>query len=393
VRGGGVARDFGVRIVHAIARLNVGGAALSVLELAAGQRRRGHDVVVIAGRIPPGEASMEYLADRLAVTYLHLSSLQRDVSARSDLATIAAVRRVLRERRPDVLHTHTAKAGTTGRVAALTAGRARPRGIVHTFHGHVLTGYFDPVREHAFRLIERGLAYGTDALVAVSEEVRDDLVRFHVAPARKIEVVPYGFDLDARVGRDAEARVRKRAELGLGDADFAIGWAGRLTAIKRPLDLVRTTAAAGGATLVIAGDGELRGEVEALASELGVRERVRVLGYVEDMGAWYSAFDTFLLTSRNEGAPVVAIEAQAAGVPVVATDAGGTRTVVDDGETGFVVPIGDVRALAERVMRLRDDPSLRAELGATAAARMRERFSTERMVDDVERLYARILGR
>jgi glycosyltransferase involved in cell wall biosynthesis len=382
-----------VRIVHAIARLNVGGAALSVLELAAGQRRQGHDVLVIAGRIPSGEASMEYVADQLGVPYLHLSTLQREVSARSDLATIAAVRAVLRERRPDVLHTHTAKAGTTGRLAALTVGSARPSCVVHTFHGHVLSGYFDPVREHAFRLIERGLAYATDALVAVSEEVRDDLVRFHVAPPRKIEVVPYGFDLDARVGRDADARARKRAEAGLGDGDFAIGWAGRLTEIKRPLDLVRTTAAVDGATLVIAGDGELRGEVEALASDLGVRDRVRILGYVEDMGAWYSAFDAFALTSRNEGAPVVAIEAQAAGVPVVATDAGGTRTVVDDGETGFVVPVGDVPALAERLTRLRDDPGLRAELGRTAAARMRERFSTERMIGDVERLYARILDR
>lgn len=382
-----------MRIVHAIARLNVGGAALSVLELAAGQQRLGHDVLVIAGRIPAGEASMEYLADELAVPYLHLSTLQRDVSARSDLATIAAVRAVLRDRRPDVLHTHTAKAGTTGRVAALTVGGARPQAVVHTFHGHVLSGYFDPVREQAFRLIERGLAYATDALVAVSEEVRDDLVRFRVAPSRKIEVVPYGFDLDARVGGDPEARARKRAEVGLGNADFAIGWAGRLTSIKQPLDLVRTVAAVDAATLVIAGDGELRGEVETLASQLGVRDRVRILGYVEDMGAWYSAFDAFLLTSRNEGAPVVAIEAQAASVPVVATDAGGTRTVVDDGETGFVVPIGDVAALAERMGRLRDDPMLRADLGSTAAARMRERFSTERMVGDVERLYARILGR
>ena len=381
-----------MRIVHAIARLNVGGAALSVLELAAGQQRRGHEVVVIAGRIPPGEASMEYVAEELDVPYLHLSSLQREVSARTDLATIGAVRRVLGERQPAVLHTHTAKAGTTGRLAALTVGRARPGCVVHTFHGHVLSGYFDPVRERAFRLIERGLAYTSDALIAVSDEVRDDLVRFHVAPRRKITVVPYGFDLDGRVRGDEVTRAEKRAEAGVGPDDFVIGWAGRLTAIKQPLDLVRSTAAIEGATLVIAGDGELRDEVESLAAELGVAERVRILGYVEDMGAWYSAFDAFLLTSLNEGAPVVAIEAQAAGVPVVATDAGGTRTVVDDGETGYVVPIGDVAALAERLTRLRDDGALRSALGRTAAARMRERFSTGRMVEDVERLYTRVLG-
>lgn len=382
-----------MRIVHAIARLNVGGAALSVLELAAGQQRRGHDVVVVAGRIPAGEASMEHVAGELGVPTLHLGSLQRELSATSDLATMRALRRLLRERRPDVLHTHTAKAGTTGRIAAVTAGGARPRAVVHTFHGHVLRGYFDPVRERAFRLVERGLALATDRLIAVSEEVRDDLVAFHVAPARKIAVVPYGFDLDARLGTDPATRSRKRAELGAGDDTFVIGWAGRLTAIKQPLDLVRAAAAVDGSLLVLAGDGELRADVVALAAELGIGDRVRLLGYVDDMGDWYAAFDAFLLTSLNEGAPVVAIEAQAAGVPVVATDAGGTRTVVADGETGFVVPIGAVDALAERLTRLRDDADLHGRLAESGRRRMREAFSTERMVDDVERLYEEILAR
>ena len=382
-----------MRIVHAIARLNVGGAALSLLELAAGQQQRGHDVVVVAGQIPPGEASMEHVADELGVACLHLSTLQREVSARTDLATTRALRRLLRERRPDVLHTHTAKAGTTGRIAAATAGGARPRAVVHTFHGHVLRGYFDPVRERAFRLVERGLALATHRLIAVSEEVRDDLVAFHVAPARKIAVVPYGFDLDARLRTDAATRARKRAELGARDDTFVIGWAGRLTAIKQPLDLVRATAAVDGSLLVLAGDGELRDDVADLAAELGIADRVRLLGYVDDMGDWYAAFDAFLLTSLNEGAPVVAIEAQAAGVPVVATDAGGTRTVVADGETGFVVPIGAVDALAERLTRLRDDSDLHGRLAESGRRRMREAFSTERMVDDVERLYEEILAR
>ncbi len=381
-----------MRIIHAIARLNVGGAALSVLELAAGQQRDGHEVIVIAGQIPPGEASMEHVADELGVAYHHLPTLQRSLSATSDLATVRAIRHVLRERRPDVLHTHTAKAGTTGRVAALAAGGAKPHGLVHTFHGHVLSGYFDPVRERAFRLIERGLAYATDALVAVSDQVRDDLLRLHIAPPEKIAVIPYGFDLDRRVRSDDETRARKRASLALSDDVFVIGWAGRLTAIKRPLDLIRTAAEIDGATLVLAGDGELRDEAEELARRLGIAERTRFLGYVDDLGEWYAAFDAFLLTSANEGAPVVAIEAQAAGVPVIATDAGGTRTVVDDGETGFVVPVGDVAALAERLSTVKSDPELRALLARTGAQRMRERFTTERMVRDVERLYAGILG-
>jgi glycosyltransferase involved in cell wall biosynthesis len=381
-----------MKIIHAIARLNVGGSALSVLELAAGQRRRGHDVLVVAGRIPAGEASMENVADVLDVPYLHLSTLQREVSAGSDLATVRALRTLIRQRRPDVLHTHTSKAGATGRTAAAIAGRARPAAVVHTYHGHVLSGYFDPSRERAYRIAERTLAHITDRLITVSDAVRDDLVRFQIARPEKFAVVPYGFDLDARVHSDEATRARKRKEAAVDDG-FVIGWAGRLTAIKRPLDLVRTVAAVEGSVLVLAGDGELRADVEALARELGVSDRVRLLGYVADMGSWYAAFDAFLLTSANEGAPVVAIEAQSAGVPVVATDAGGTRNVVDDDETGFIVQVGDLEALADRLTRLRDSDALRERLGATGAERMRSKFSVDRMVDNTERVYSEILSR
>jgi glycosyltransferase involved in cell wall biosynthesis len=381
-----------VKIVHVIARLNVGGAALSVLELAAGEQRRGHDVLVVAGTIPSGEASMEHVARELDVPSLHLRALQRELSFRNDSAATAALRRLLRTRRPDVLHTHTSKAGTTGRVAAMLSGSARPGAVVHTYHGHVLSGYFSPRRERFYRLVERALAPTADALVAVSTEVRDELVSFGVAPSSKFTVIPYGFDLDRRIDTSAPTRAAKRDEIGVAPDTFVIGWAGRMTAIKRPEDLVQVLALVDDAVLVLAGDGELRGDIELLAQRLGVADRVRPLGYVEDMGSWYAAFDVFLLTSANEGAPVVAIEALAGGIPVVATAAGGTVNVVDDGETGLLAPIGDVGALADHVRRLRDDAELHARFGAEGRRRMRERFSTDRMVDDVERLYSRVAG-
>jgi glycosyltransferase involved in cell wall biosynthesis len=382
-----------VRVVHAIARLNVGGAALSMLELAAEQQRRGHEVLVVAGRIPPGEESMEHLADELGLTYRHLPVLQRELSPRADLAATFRLRSLLRACRPDVLHTHTSKAGATGRLAALAAGTARPRAVVHQFHGHVLAEYFSRRRERVFRLVERALAHSTHAIVAVSDEVREDLLRLHVAPPEKIRVVPYGFDLDRRVGVEAAARQSTRDSLGAANGTLVLGWAGRLTAIKRPLDLVRVVAAVDGTMLVLAGDGELRTDVERLAGELGVSDRVRLLGYVDDIASVYAASDVLLLVSANEGTPVVAIEALAAGVPVVATDAGGTRTVVDDGKTGLLAPVGDVPALAEHVRRLRDDEAIRAALGEAGARRMRERFSTVRMADDIDALYRELLHR
>jgi len=384
-------------IVHVIARLNVGGAALHVLQLACEQQRRGHDVVVVAGTLAVGEESMEYVADELGVAVLKLPALQRELSPRADAAAIRALRGILRRRRPDVLHTHTAKAGATGRLAALLAGRARPRAVVHTYHGHVLSGYFSPARERVFRLVERLLGRATGALVAVSEEVRNDLVRFRVAPAERIAVVPYGFDLPAWSEADDAARARVRTGLGIGDDAFVVGWAGRLTAIKRPLDLVRTLRAlldlGVDAQLVVVGDGEDRPAVEALAGELRVADRCRLVGFQQGLREWYAAFDATLLTSANEGTPVVAIESLAAGCPVVATRAGGTSTVVLDGESGFLESIGDTDALAGRLAELARDGERRVALGRTGAADVRTRFATGRMADELEALYRRVLER
>jgi glycosyltransferase involved in cell wall biosynthesis len=384
-------------IVHIIARLNVGGAALHVLQLAHEQRRRGHNVTVVAGTLAAGEASMEYVAAELGVAVLKLAELQRDLSLRADVAAIRSQRRILREHRPDVLHTHTAKAGATGRLGALIAGRARPHAVVHTYHGHVLSGYFSPGRERVFRLIERLLARVTGALIAVSSEVRDDLVRFGIAAPERIVVVPYGFDLPAWSETDDAARTRVRTELGVGDDTFVVGWAGRLTAIKRPLDLVRALRAlldlGVDAQLIVVGDGEERSAVEALAQQLRVADRCRLVGFQQRMREWYAAFDATLLTSANEGTPVVAIESLAAERPVVATRAGGTSTVVLDRESGFLESIGDTDALAGRLAELARDRQYRVALGRRGAEDVRERFATERMADELETVYRGVLDR
>lgn len=384
-----------MRIVHVIARLNVGGAALHVLQLAHEQARRGHDVLVVAGTLAAGEESMEYVADELGVELLKLPVLQRELSLRADPAAIVALWRLIRERRPHVLHTHTAKAGATGRLAAVAAGRARPGAVVHTYHGHVLSGYFSRRWERLFRMIERGLALTSGTLVAVSDEVRDDLVGFGVAPARRFVVVPYGFDLPPWSDADDEARRTIRAEIGAGDATFVVGWAGRLTAIKRPLDLIRTLRALldrrVDALLVLVGDGEDRAAVEALAAELGVADRCRLVGFQKSIRPWYASFDALLLTSANEGTPVVAIEALAAARPVVATRAGGTGTVVRQGESGYLESIGDTAALAERLAALAGDPELRARIGAHGAEDVQRRFAVGRMADEVEAIYRRLL--
>ena len=386
-----------LRIVHVIARLNVGGAALHVLQLASEQRRRGHDVLVVAGTLATGEESMEYLADELDVRLQRLPALQRELSLRRDVAAVRELVRTIRAERPDVLHTHTAKAGGAGRVAAVLARRARPAVVVHTYHGHVLHGYFGRGKETFYRRLEQALARISSRLIAVSREVRDELVELGVAPASKFEVIPYGFDLSDRSVAGAGERTRMRAAIGAGDETFVVGWVGRLTAIKRPLDLVRVLSALVeleiDAVLCIVGDGPDRAEVERLARTLGVSDRCSLVGYQKDLPAWYASFDAFCLTSANEGTPVAAIEALASGKPVVATRAGGTETVVDDGESGFLAGIGDVGGLASRLAELARDPERAEQMGHVGAERVRERFGLDRMVDHVDRLYESLLPR
>jgi len=383
-------------IVHAIARLNVGGAALHVIELAAQQRARGHDVTVVAGTLAEGEESMEYVADDLGVPIVRLPALQRELSLLADAAAVRELRRTVVRRRADVLHTHTAKAGATGRIASMLLWGDWPRTTVHTFHGHVLSGYFSGRREKVFIRVERFLARRSGAIVAVSEEVRNDLVDLGVASRKKIVVIPYGFDL-SRMTRPAEAeRALRRGEIDLAPEAFVVGWAGRLTAIKRPHDLVRTLAElvemGVDAFLVVVGDGPERESVERLATELGVIARCRFLGYRRDMSRWYGAFDAFLLTSKNEGTPVVAIEALASGCPVVATKVGGTATVVVHGESGYLAPVGDTRELAAHLHELASTPELARSMGKTGELDVKRRFSSEKMADAVDALYRRLLA-
>src|SRR5918994_1816239 len=194
------------KVLRVIARLNMGGPALHVAYLASGLREHGYDTTLVAGSLARGEDSMEFVADELGVKVERLPGLRRDISPIRDVVAVLALARLIRRERPTILHTHTAKAGAVGRMAAVLAGSARPPIVVHTFHGHVLRGYFGPLRTRGFRLLERRLAKLTTALVAVSPEVRDDLVRLGVAPREKFTVVRLGIELGERVadqdGRD-----------------------------------------------------------------------------------------------------------------------------------------------------------------------------------------------
>ncbi len=389
--------DRPIRVLRVIARLNVGGPALHVSYLTSELDKIGYETTLVAGQIAASEGSMEYVAEELGVRPLYVQELQREISPWADAVAARRLLAVIRDVRPDVLHTHTAKAGAVGRLAALMAGPDRPKVVVHTFHGHVLRGYFSPLKTRAFTLLERGLARASDALIAVSPEVRDDLVELGIAPAEKIAVIRLGLDLEARLAAPPDAREALRGDLGIGAQTFLVAWLGRMTEIKRADDLLRAFAQLQSnvpdSGLLVVGDGPLRGELEALARELGVAEHCYFTGFRSDVGAIYAASDVVVLTSANEGTPVSVIEAQAAGRPVVSTDVGGVRDVVEDGVSGFVVAPGDMDAVAERLADLARQPDLRERMGREGRTRAGTRYSVPRLVGDVDRLYRELLGR
>jgi len=375
----------------------MGGPALHVSYLSAGLRDRGYETILVAGSVGQGEQSMAYVAEELGVPVVTIPHLHREISPVRDLLATVRLARIIRAERPAILHTHTAKAGAVGRVAALLAGRRRPPIIVHTFHGHVLRGYFGRFWTGVFRLLERWLARITDALVAVSPEVRDELVAFGVAPASKFRVIRLGIELDERLDRDGAARAETRRVMGIGDERFVVGWIGRMTAVKRTDIVLRSFSRLKDegvdAVLCMVGDGPDRRSVEDLAGELGVMRDSLFPGYQEDVGPFFAAFDVFVLPSGNEGTPVTAIEALASGCPVVATRVGGVPDVVTDGEDGFLVEPGDVEELAARLAQLANDPDLRGRMGAAGRERMRSRYAVDRLIDDIDRLYRDLLER
>lgn len=382
-----------IRVVRVIARLNVGGPALHVTYLARGLAERGYETTLVAGDVARGEESMAFVAERAGVEVVPLPGLSRELSPVRDALAAWRLARIIRAVRPDVVHTHTAKAGAVGRAAALLSG-GRPV-VVHTFHGHVLRGYFGRVGTLVFRAIETLLARFSDRLVAVSPEVRDELVALGVAPVEKFSVIRLGLELERRVTFDGDAReVRHRH--GIPADAFVVGWFGRMTAVKQTDDLIatlRTLREQGvDALLLLVGDGDDRERLEELAHELGVARHCLFLGYQQDVAAWFAVSDAVVLTSASEGTPATLIEALAAGRPVVATNVGGVSDVVDDGETGFLVPARDTQALAAKLALLAGDPALRERMGTAARERVLRRYAVERLVADVDELYRELLG-
>lgn len=388
-------------VVRIITRLNVGGPSIQVIGLTRDLRPAGFETRLVHGQLAPGEGDMTTYLPLEGLDAVQLPHLVRSIAPGQDLRTWWRLYGELRRVQPRIVHTHQAKAGTLGRLAAIaynaTRRASRRARVVHTYHGHVFEGYFGRITSAVFIAIERLLARRTDAIIAISGRIRHALLdSYHIGTPDKIVVIPLGFDLDALAGIDDRARQTARAALGVPERATVVATVGRLTEIKQPdlfLQMAQAVSlAVPDAVFLLVGDGELRPALEAQAVAAGLSDRVRFLGWRGDLTTIYGATDVFVLTSRNEGTPVALIEAMAAGVASVSTDVGGVGDVMPTAEVGVRVAPDDRAAMADAVVALATDAARRRLVGEAARRSVLARYQVARLRADIVGLYRRLLA-
>lgn len=374
-----------------IARLNVGGPAIHVTLLTERLRPPEFESTLVAGRVGANEGDMSYLASQRGVTPIIVGDLGRELSPLRDLRTLVELVRLMRRERPDVVHTHTAKAGFVGRMAAWIA-RVPVR--VHTFHGHVLEGYFSPAKSRMFLSLERASARISTRLITISPALERELVeRFRIAGHDRFSVIPLGLDL-ARFAEGHETRGSFRTSLGIPASAPLVGIVGRLVPIKNHELFLQMALLVleqrNHAHFAVVGDGELRAALETRVAELGLGSAVHFAGWHDDLVPIYTDLDVLVISSDSEGTPVSVIEALASGTAVVSTAVGGVPDVLDGGRIGGLAPRGDAEKLAACTIAAleRTDDSQRA---ATAAATIAA-YGIDRLVDDLSELYRTLLA-
>lgn len=398
-----------MRIVRVVTRLNIGGPAIHAALLATRMDPSRFSTCLVVGEPDPEEG--EILPDLMgeSARIVRIKTLRRSIRPWADLFTLIRLVRILRKERPEILHTHMAKAGTLGRLAGMihnrmvgrSGGEGRRSVLIHTFHGHVLEGYFPGWITEIFLRIERWLARRTDCLIAVSPAIRDDLLQKKIGRPEQWKVIPLGLDLSA-LGK---------LPLPNGTAPIRCGLVGRLVPIKNPSlfleGICRFLKASRSLEIqaMVIGDGPLRKSLEEETREKGIDRIIRFTGWQRDPGSVYGNLDVVCLTSWNEGTPLSLIEAMAAGRAVVATDVGGVPDLLEESrQEGSEIPVGgfrlahrgilvrpgDAEGLSAALAALAQDPNLRRSLGQAGRSYALRQFDASRLVQDLSSLYERI---
>jgi len=395
-----------IKILRIIARLNIGGPAIHTILLAEGLDKNRFESLLVCGSPGKDEGDMLYYSLERNIEPIFIPELKRGLNFFNDVAAFRKIYNIIKIEQPDIIHTHTAKAGTLGRLAGVLynfINRKKDKRIklIHTFHGHIFEGYFSNFKTQVFILVERILAFFTCRIITVSESLKKELISLKISKENKIEVIPLGLELDNFL------KISSRDESVLN-----IGIVGRLVPIKNHrlfLDAARKVITDNPGTRLkfnIIGDGELKEELKSYSCQLGISEKVSFLGWQKDLVSIYSDLDMVALTSINEGTPVFLIEAMASARAIVATDVGGVRDllgneikVVDKIKEGFEIlekgiivrPQDSVSFAAALTFILRNS-ALRKDMGMHARDFVKNKFAKERLIRDLEGLYSNLLN-
>ena len=394
------------KVLRILNRLNLGGPTLNVAYLTK-YLEPEFETVLLVGQRDDSEASSEFIVNQLGINPRYVRSMYRSLNPFKDVAAYFEIKRFIAEIQPDIVHTHAAKSGALGRLAAISSGVPV---IVHTFHGHVFHSYFGRFKSWVFLQIERYLAKKTTKIITISEAQRHEIAEiFKIAPLSKFTIIPLGFDLDRFQIKQEEKRAAFRTEFGIYDDIVCIGIVGRLVPVKnhalflRSLDFLNKNATQKYCAFIV-GDGESRAEIEQLAKELKIsfvteshpkvsnETQLVFTSWRRDIDCVNAGMDIIALTSINEGTPVSLIEAQAANKAIVSTRVGGIKDIVIEGETALLSDVGDEMMFFQNLLRLVEDADFRYKIGKKGYKFVIEKFSYQRLVSDVKQLYNVLLS-
>tara|TARA_B100000575_G_scaffold9322_1_gene6887 strand:- start:12465 stop:13655 length:1191 start_codon:yes stop_codon:yes gene_type:complete len=391
-----------VKVLRILNRFNVGGPTHNATYLTKFLSPE-YETKLIAGKKLDSEASSEYILKKYSIDYFIVKNMNRSLNLVKDIKAFIEIRRIIKEYKPDIIHTHASKSGALGRLAAISL---KVPIIIHTFHGHVFHSYFGKLKSYMYVLIERYLAKKSSAIIAISDLQKKEISKdFRICPPEKISVIPLGFDLDKFQKNVVEDRSAFRNEFMLSDDFIAIGIIGRLTSIKnhelfiksihQVLPMIKNRI-----KVFIVGDGEDKEDLLNLSRSLNLsfgtinkknkNALIQFISWRSDMTAVYAGLDIVALTSLNEGTPVTLIEAQAAKKPIVSTDVGGVRDIVTKDKTGLISDSKDINGFTNNLKKLIENKDLRDSLGAAGYENVYEKFNYRRLVSDVKSLYNRL---
>lgn len=379
-----------IRVMHIITRLNVGSPAMHAVLLAQRLGPPEYESALVCGANQPEGGNMAYFAAAHNIEPVYISELGESLDPLTTLRLIRRLYRLMRQQRPDIVHTHMARAGFAGRAAARLAGVPV---IVHTFHGHVFSGEFNPVSTRVFIALERLAARWSDTIITQTQSTRRELAEvYRVTRQGRMTILPLGLDLDtfAQTPRRLGAF---RQQWGIAPEAPLVGIVGRMVAVKNHELFLQAAALVRAqrpdARFVIVGDGETRPSIEAQLDRLGLRACVTLTGWQRDIAPLYSDLDVLVNSSHSEGTPTPIIEALTVGCPVVATAVGGVPDMLSHGSLGRLVLPGSAESLADAVLQTLAEPPQ----GAPARAVMLNRYGIDRLVADLDSLYHGLLAK